>query len=60
MRLLCLFLLALALQPATAPRIRYSKDFPGSIPAYVSVWIDQSGSGEFTDSPSGEQPVRLQ
>ncbi len=55
-----MLLLALALQAAAPPKIRYSKDFPGSVPAYVSVWIDQSGSGEFTDSPGGEQPVRLQ
>jgi hypothetical protein len=62
-RLVCALAAAAVLHAANVPKIRYSKTFPGSIPAYVSIWIDKNGSGEFNDSPDGEQPpvpIRLE
>lgn len=60
MRLLCALLAAAALHAADLPKIRYSKDFPGSVPAYSAVWVDKGGRGEFTDSPEGDLPIKLQ
>lgn len=60
MRLLAAFLAASALYAAGLPRIYYSKDFPGSSPAHVTVWIDRSGKGEYNDSPADQPPIRLQ
>ncbi len=56
MRLLCGLLAGALLHGAGVPTIRYTKSFPGSIPAYVTIWVDKSGQGEFNDSPDGEQP----
>ncbi|MCC7176123.1 MAG: hypothetical protein IT159_13100 [Bryobacterales bacterium] len=50
---------ALSLQAADLPRIYYTKTFPGSVPAYVSVRVDKDGSTEFNDEPAGEQPIRF-
>ena len=55
MRLLCALLAAAALHAADLATIRYSKTFPGSVPAYSSIWVDRGGKGEFNDSPAGEQ-----
>jgi hypothetical protein len=52
--------MVLGLQAADLPKIRYSKDFPGSVPAYSAVWVDKSGRGEYTDSPEGELPIKIQ
>lgn len=51
---------ALALQAAGPAKIRYSKTFPGSVPPYASIWVDQDGKGEFNDTPDGEFPVKFQ
>jgi hypothetical protein len=45
-----------ALHAADLPKISYTKSFPGSVPAYVSIWVDKSGHGEFNDTPGGDQP----
>ncbi len=50
---------ALALQAADAPRIGYVKSFPGSSPAYASIWVGKDGSAEFNDAPEGDQPIRF-
>ncbi len=60
MRLLAALLAASALSAAGLPRIYYSKDFPGSSPAHVTVWIDRSGNGEYNDLPADQPPIRLQ
>ena len=60
MRAVWLLAAACALQAADLPKIRFSKDFPGSVPAYVAIWVDRSGRGEFSDSPKGEMPMPLQ
>ena len=49
----------LALQAAELPRIVYTKSFPGSIPAYVSIRVEKDGGAEFNDAPDGDQPIRF-
>ncbi|HSW50155.1 MAG TPA: hypothetical protein VLH09_08270 [Bryobacteraceae bacterium] len=56
MRLVWALVAVVALQAADVPRIRFTKDFPGSVPAYVAIWVDKNGAGEFKDSPDGEAP----
>ena len=61
MRLLAALLLAASLASAAGPaRIRFVKDFPKSEPAYVAIWVDRSGKGEWTDSPDGARPLAVQ
>lgn len=60
MKLIYLLAAALAMQAADPVTLRYSKTFPGSVPAYASLWVDQGGKGQFNDSPDGELPVKFQ
>jgi hypothetical protein len=60
MRWLLAFLVTAVLSAAGAPKIHYSKDFPGSTPAHVTIWVDNSGKGEFNDSPGEQPPIQLQ
>ncbi len=60
MRWICLVLSAAVLCAADPAVIRYSKDFPGSVPPYASIWVDQTGKGEFNDAPDGEFPAKFQ
>jgi len=55
-KLVCALVAGAVLHAAGLPKVSYTKSFPGSIPAYVSIWVDKSGHGEFNDSPAGEQP----
>ena len=59
MRVVVAVLAALALHAADPPKIRYTKTFPRSVPAYVSFWIDKSGNAEFNDAPDGELPIKF-
>ncbi len=60
MKLLVALLAASVLYDADLPKIRFIKSFPGSKPAYIAIWIDKGGAGEWTDSPDGDQPIRVQ
>jgi hypothetical protein len=42
-----------------ASRIFYSKQFPGSIPAYVSIELNQDGKGVYMEAPDDESPVQF-
>jgi hypothetical protein len=59
-RWLAVFLAASILSAAGAPKIYYSKNFPGSVPPLATVWVDKSGNGEYNDSPGDQPPIRLQ
>ena len=50
-------LLAGALAAADAPRIFYSKSFPGSKPAYAQVTLERSGNGEYREAVDDELPL---
>jgi hypothetical protein len=41
----------------TLPRILYTKSFPGSVPAFVSVELHKSGQAVYKEAPDDEQPV---
>lgn len=41
------------------PRILYSKSFPGSTPAFVSISVHRDGRGEYREAPDDENPLRF-
>ncbi len=42
------------------PRLTFTKSFPGSVPAYVSLRIDRSGALEYKEAVQDDQPVQAQ
>jgi hypothetical protein len=59
-RLLALIACASALLAAGGPRVEFTKSFPGSIPAYVGIWVDPSGKGEYKEAIDDDQPQAFQ
>jgi hypothetical protein len=59
MKWLCPILLCPLLLAADTSRIFYSKSFPGSVPAYVAITLDQSGDGEYKEAPDDETPLKF-
>ena len=59
MRLLLLFGLAAALPVGAEPSLYYSKSFPGSTPAYVSIELQHDGQCVYKEAPDDEQPVKF-
>jgi len=49
-----------ALQAADLPKIFYSKSFPGSVPAYVEITVDEKGRIEYREAPKEEDPIVAQ
>jgi hypothetical protein len=45
------------LQGADAPRIFYSKAFPGSVPAYVQITLDTGGEIEYREAVDDDNPL---
>ena len=45
---------------AENPRVGYSKSFPGSKPAFMSITIDTSGEAEYKEDPKDENPLKFQ
>jgi hypothetical protein len=41
------------------PRILYTKTFPGSVPAYVSIRVERNGNGEYKDAPDDDRPLKF-
>jgi hypothetical protein len=60
MRVLALLMLALAAWAGDAPRLFYSKSFPGSKPAYVEISLDRQGRAEYREAPKEEDPIVFQ
>ena len=60
MKWLASFLLVLPLVASDGPAISFSKSFPGSVPAFVSIKVDQSGAAEYSEDPKDENPLRFQ
>jgi hypothetical protein len=44
---------------AGVPKVFYSKSFPGSVPAYVSIDITKDGKGVYQEAPNDESPVEF-
>src|SRR3981081_4815198 len=60
MRLALLAAIALSsLTAADVPKIFYSKSFPGSVPAYVSIEISKDGSSVYQEAVNDEHPVKF-
>lgn len=55
-----LVLLAVPLIVAAAPRITFSKSFPGSVPPYVEITIDRTGAAEYKEDPHDDNPLKFQ
>ena len=43
-----------------APRLFYSKSFPGSTPAYVQITLDKSGEAVYREAPDDDLPLKFQ
>ena len=55
--------LALAVVPlfgADAPRVVFSKSFPGSVPAYVEIALDRAGNATYKEAADDDQPMKFQ
>jgi hypothetical protein len=42
------------------PHLNFSKSFPGSSPAFVSVALDKNGNGQYTEAEKDDHPVHFQ
>ncbi len=42
------------------PRLFYSKSFPGSVPAYFQVTLEQNGEAEYREAPDEDNPLKFQ
>jgi hypothetical protein len=47
----------LALSVWADPVVFYSKSFPGSVPAYVSVELNKDGSAVYKEAPDDQEPI---
>jgi hypothetical protein len=57
------WVLALAAVPlfaADAPRLVFSKAFPGSTPAYVEITLDRGGNATYREAADDNQPLKFQ
>jgi hypothetical protein len=43
-----------------AAQIFFSKSFPGSVPAYFDVELDESGKAVYREGPDDDQPLRFE
>jgi hypothetical protein len=58
MKLGALLLLCAVAAAAETPILTFTKQFPGSQPAYESITITKTGAIEYKESPADDQPVR--
>jgi hypothetical protein len=42
------------------PRLFYSKSFPGSVPAYFQVTLEQNGDAGYREAPDEDNPLEFQ
>ncbi|MCC6862509.1 MAG: hypothetical protein IT158_28295 [Bryobacterales bacterium] len=59
MKWLFVLLGPLAAMAADAPRVYYSKSFPGSTPAFVAITVEKHGAIEYKEAPDDAMPVKL-
>ncbi len=53
-------LLAVPLVHAADPRLVYTKNFPGSEPAYVEITVERNGSVVYKEAPDDNNPISIQ
>lgn len=51
--------LAVGLPAVAAPRVVYTKEFPGSVPAYVSIAVEQNGATVYKEAVNDEYPLNF-
>jgi hypothetical protein len=54
-----ILLCATAMWADSAPRLVYSKSFPGSTPAFMQVTVERDGKGEYKEAPDDELPLKF-
>jgi hypothetical protein len=54
-----LLLAACAAMGADAPRLFFSRTFPGSTPAYIQVTVERSGDVEYREAVDDELPLKF-
>jgi hypothetical protein len=59
MKWLLIPLFAGALAAGDAPRLFFSREFPGSIPPYIQVTVDKSGNAEYREAVDDELPLKF-
>lgn len=59
-RLLVFLAAASALVAADAPRLIYSKSFPGSNPPWLEITIDRTGAAQYKEDPKDDDPMKFQ
>jgi hypothetical protein len=55
-----LALAVVSLFAADAPRVVFSKSFPGSAPAYVEIALDHDGNATYKEAVDDDQPLKFQ
>jgi hypothetical protein len=56
----CLILLfANVLFAGDGPRLFYSRSFPGSVPPYLQVTLEQNGDAEYREAPDEDDPLKF-
>ena len=53
-------LLSCSVLCAADARLFFSKSFPGSMPAYVAITVDQNGAGEYKEAADDDNPLKFQ
>jgi hypothetical protein len=53
-------LLSCAVLCAADARLFFSKSFPGSVPAYVAITVEQNGAGEYKEAADDDNPLKFQ
>lgn len=59
MRLVLLFAFAASLWGGDAPKLFYSRAFPGSKPDYIQVVVDKSGDAVYQEAVDDELPLKF-
>lgn len=54
------WILLLSALPLCAQQITFSKSFPGSVPAYMEVRIDDAGNAEYREDVKDDSPLKFQ
>lgn len=44
---------------ADAPRLVYTKDFKGSVPAWVNISVERTGDAVYKEAPNDEYPIKF-
>jgi len=50
---------ALSAPAADTPKVVFTKSFPGSVPAWFSISVEQSGDAEYREDPKDENPLKF-